>query len=197
MKVENISPDTSPVHHSANKPTETPVLDNTFTKTKQEGTAESDSSTIENLQGTQSTRRARSNRGKDRIIQKLPKKESEAAATAKTSVKTVPLQKEKPKKPTGDAERYFQKHAVEHSTSTKSTEKETLTAGILDIDKPLLSPATRESMARKRRCSDKLISDESLAGSQNNNVTSISAPVRRTKPSSLASGEAVLLCIYI
>jgi len=103
VKVENISPDTSPVHHSANKPTETPVLDKTFTKTKQEGTAGSDSSTIENLQGTQSTRRAGSNRGKDRIMQKPPKKESEAAATAKTSMKTVPLQKDKPKEPTGYA----------------------------------------------------------------------------------------------
>ena len=185
VKIENISPDTSPLHQSTNKPTNTLVLDKTLTKTKQHRTAGSDTLTVENLQGTQNTGREGSNRVKDRISHKPPKKDTEPPATAKTSIKTVPLQKDKPKEPTGYAARYFQKRAAEHSTKPKEKE-------MIDIDRPLLSPATRESMARKRRCSDKPITDESLANSQNNNVTSISAPVRRTKPSTLGSGENVL-----
>lgn len=175
VKVENISPDTSPNHQSTNKPTNT-LLDKTCTKTKQE--RENNTSTVKNLPVTQTPRKAGS------VIQR-PKK------VIDPSMKTVPLQKDKPKEPTGYAARYFQKRAAEHGT--KPIDKEVLTAGILDIDRPLLSPATRESMARKRRSSDKPVSDESLATSLNSNVTSISAPVRRTKPSSLASGKLVLL----
>ena len=189
VKVENISPDTSPVHQSTNKPI------NALTKAKQELTTGDDSSTVQNVPGTHNTRRAVLNREKDRNTQKPTRKETEVAATAKTSVKAVPLQKDKPKEPTGYAARYFQKRAAEHITTP--IEKDlVLTAGVLDFDRPLLSPATRESMAKKRRCSDKPITDESLASSQNNNVTSISAPVRRTKPSSLASGKATYVLMY-
>lgn len=183
VKVENISPDTSPSHQSTNKPSDVTVLDKTFNKTKQDGKDSSENS--------RSIRRAESNREKDRITQK--KKETEA-----TGKKTAPVQKDKTKEPTGYAARYFQKRAAaaEHSTNTKPMDKEILTAGIIDVDRPLLSPATRESMARKRRCTDKPMTDD---GSQNTSVTSISAPVRRTKPSSLASGEASLwiLCVPI
>ena len=185
VKIENITPDTSPLHQSTNKPTDTMVLDKTFTK--------DDSSTVQNVQRTQNTRRAVLNREKDRATQKPSKKETEVV-NVKTSLKTVPLQKDKPKEPTGYAARYFQKRAAENST--KPTEKDTvLTANLLDFDRPLLSPATRESMAKKRRCSDKPVTDDSLASSQSSNVTSISAPVRRTKPSSLASGKSVFLYI--
>ena len=188
VKVENISPDTSPLHQSTNKFTNTSLLDKTFTK--QEVISGDNSSTVQNVRDTHNTRRAVLNREKDRITQKPSKKEAEVATGAKTSVKTVPLQKEKLKEPTGYAARYFQKRVAEHIA--KPIEKDlVLTAGVLDFDRPLLSPATRESMARKRRCSDKPITDESVASSQNNNVTSISAPVRRTKPSSLASGKAM------
>ena len=62
---------------------------------------------------------------------------------------------------------------------------------MFDVDRPLLSPATRESMAKKRRCSDKPFTDDSLAGTLDNSVTSISAPVRRTKHSTLATGKVV------
>ena len=192
VKVENISPDTSPQHQSTNKPTDASLLDKTFTK--QEVTDGDDSSTVQNTQGTHNTRRAVLNREKDRITQKPSKKETEVATGGKTSVKTVPLQRDRPKELTGYAARYFQKRATEHTT--KPTEKDlVLTAGVLDFDRPLLSPATRESMAKKRRCSDKQTTDDSMASSQNNNVTSISAPVRRTKPTSLASGEFLVLSL--
>ena len=182
VKVENISPDTSPAHHSTNKPSNVTVLDKTFNKTKQDG---------KDSENSQSIKRAESNREKDRIAQK--KKEPEVTATAK---KTAPVQKDKPKEPTGYAARYFQRRAAaadQHSTNTKLMDKEILTAGIIDVDRPLLSPATRESMARKR---NKPITDD---GSQNSSVTSISAPVRRTKPSSLTSGKTALwiLCAYM
>ena len=190
VKVENISPDTSPQHQSTNKPTDTSLLD---TKTKQVVTDGDDSSTVQNTQGTHNTRRAVLNREKDRITQKPSKKETEVAIAGKTSVKTVPLQRDRPKELTGYTARYFQKRATEHIT--KPIEKDlVLTAGVLDFDRPLLSPATRESMAKKRRCSDKQTTDDSMASSQSN-VTSISAPVRRTKPTSLASGEFLVLSL--
>lgn len=193
VKVENISPDTSPQRQSTNKPTDTSLLDKTFTKAKQEVTGGDDSSAVQNAQGTHNTRRAVLNREKDRTTQKASKKETEVAAGAKTLVKTVPLQRDRPKELTGYTARYFQKRATEHVT--KPIEKDlVLTAGVLDFDRPLLSPATRESMARKRRCSDKETIDDSMASSQSN-VTSISAPVRRTKPTSLASGELLVLCL--
>ena len=192
VKVENISPDTSPAHQSTTKPSDTLVHDKTFTKTKQDESDGNNSSSVEN---SRIVRRVGSNKEKDRTTQRPPKKETEV--TAKASVKTAPVQKDKLKEPTGYAARYIQKRAAaEYNTSTKPIDKETLTAGILDVDRPLLSPATRESMARKRRYSDKPITDD---GSQNNSVTSISAPVRRTKPSGLTSGEATLwiLCAYM
>jgi len=162
------------------------ILDKTFTK--------DDSAPVQSVQQTQHPRRAVLNREKDRATQKASKKETEVATNVKTTLKTVPIQKDKPKEPTGYAARYFQKR-VAAENSTKPTEKDTvLTSGLLDFDRPLLSPATRESMAKKRRCSDKPVTDDSLASSQSN-VTSISAPVRRTKPSNLASGKSVFLLI--
>ena len=188
VKVENISPDTSPQHQPTNKPTDTSLLDKMFTKTDLSGG--DDPSTVQNVQGTHNTRRAVLNREKDRVTQKPSKKEAEVATGGKTSVKAVPLQRDRPKELTGYTARYFQKRATEHVT--KPIEKDlVLTAGVLDFDRPLLSPATRESMAKKRRCSDKQTNDDSVANSQSN-VTSISAPVRRTKPTSLASGELLV-----
>lgn len=190
VKVENISPDTSPVHHSSNKPT------GTSTKTKQEETARNESTTVHNMQDAQNNR-TRSDKEKAKTAQKL-KKETEVSAVVKSSMKSVTLQKDKPKEPTGYAARYIQKRAAEQGTKTMEQEA-VLTAGMLDIDigRPLLSPATRESMAKKRRCSDKPITGESLSGSQSNIVTSISAPVRRTKHSSLASGKVMQYCICV
>lgn len=180
VKVENMSPDTSPAHRANNKPTDT-ILDRTFTKTKQQA----NDSTVQTVQDIQNTRRVI----KDKTTHK-PKKDTEETPAAKALAKTLPVQKDKSKELTGYAARYSQKRAVEYNS--KMVEKETINAlGMFDVDRPLLSPATRESMAKKRRRSDKPFTDESLASTLDNNVTSISAPVRRTKHSTLASGKVV------
>ena len=188
VKVENISPDTSPAHQATDKP----LLNKTFTRATQQADISGDDPTVKNVQDTRSDRTlVKSDKEGDRISQKAKKGSEEKVVNGgKTSVKNLPLQKERPKEVTGYAARYSQKRAAEKNNA-KTLEREPLTTELLDINRPLLSPATRESMAKKRRCSDKSVTDDSVASSQASNVTSTSAPVRRTKHSSLASGKVI------
>lgn len=182
VKVENVSPDTSPVHH-------TTTSSNTTDKT----TATQIITESQHHNGT-TNRRAKSDTDREKISRK-PKKEPEdvAAAVKGTAVKGVPQVKEK-HRVTGYAARYSQQRKVAEN-SNKTIEKEMVNASrVLDFDRPLLSPATKESMAKKRRCSEKLCSTESSSQDASTTATSISAPVRRSKQSgSLGSGEIVWL----
>ena len=175
--MENVSPDTSPIHHST-----ITTGSNITAPAKTVDTTES-----QHYNGI-TTRRARSDTDREKGSRK-PKKETEDAAAVKSTAKSIPQLKEK-QKSSGYAARYSQQRKAAEN-SNKCIEKETLNAlKVLDFDRPLLSPATKESMAKKRRCSEKLASTESNSHECSTTATSVSAPVRRSKQlGSLECGE--------
>jgi len=173
VKVENVSPDTSPLHHH----------------TGSDATVPDDDKTVSQYHNGIANRRARSDTNRQKGSRKL-KKEAEDTAAVKAIAKSIPEKQ----KVSGYAARYCQQRKVAENCS-KCVEKEMLNAlKVLDFDRPLLSPATKESMAKKRRCSEKLGSAESSSQERGTTATSVSAPVRRSKQSgSLGSGEILVL----